>query len=223
MSLTLTQLRTAVRALTKEPYPTSPVYATDANTLLFANEGQLEVMSRTKSRVFSNAPNSTADVSSDVTVANQPLYSFNASLLDIIKIVVNRIVCYPTTYEALSSADPYFWKQAGQPNYYYIRDLAGVRKLGLWMTPSTSSWPILMIGTKRPTDLSSGSDVIDLDERLHMTVVFYVCWRTEEIRREMGMAAYFKQQYEESLLKYIASGQDTNEAVPMYGDSTPSD
>ena len=223
MALTLTQLRTTVRALTAEPYPTSPQYATDAITLLFANEGQLEVMSRTKSRIFSNAPNSLSDVSSDVTVANQPLYSFNASMLDIIKITVNRIVCYPTTYEALASADPSFWKQAGQPTYYYIRDLSGVRKLGLWMTPSASSWPILMIGTKRPTDLASGSDVIDLDERLHMTVCLYVCWKVEEIRREFGLADRFKMQYEESIQKYLNSGQDTNEPTPLFADSIPSD
>jgi hypothetical protein len=223
MSLTLTQLRTAVRALTKEPYPSSPVFATDANTLLFANEGQLEVASRSKSRTFSNAPNSTAAVSSDVTTASQPLYSYNASLLDIFKVVVNKIVCYPATFEALSGADPEFWRQTGQPTTYYIRDLAGVRKIGLWPTPGTSSWPILMIGTKRPTDLSGASDVIDLDERLHMTVVFYVCWRVEEIRREMGMAGYFKQQYEESLQKYMSSGMDTNQPIPFMADSCPSD
>ena len=223
MSLTLTNLQTVVRALTKEPYPTSPQFATDANILLFANEGQLEVMSRTKSRIFSNAPNSTSNVSSDLTVANQPLYPYNASILDLLKVGVNRSVCLPTTYESLVNMDPWFWRIAGQPTAYYVRDLAGVRQLGLFPTPGASGNPILMIGTKRPTDLSGGSDVVDLDERLHMTVAFYVCWRVMEIRREIGMASYFERRYEDSILKYMASGQDYGAPVPFLADALPSD
>lgn len=223
MSLTLTQIRSIVRTLTKEPYPSSPTFATDANTLLFANLAQLELASRTKTRIGTNVPNSTSDPS-DLTTSGQRLYSFPSNILEIIKVVVNGAECYPVTNDQLVKMGGHaWWKVGGMPNYYYIEDLSGTRKLGLWYTPTSSSWPIAIWGVKRPTDLSAGADVVDLDERLHLAVAYKTAQAIEEYRREMGNAAYFEKKYEDEILKYMASGMDTNERVPFLLSASPSD
>lgn len=222
MALTLTQLQGIVRTLTKEPYPSSPTYATDANILLYANLAQLDIASRTKSRTYSNSPNSLSDAS-ETTTANQPLYSFPSSLLEIYKVVCNRYELKPVLFDQLIASDPYFWKQTGSSEFYYIRDLSGVRKIGLWPTPGASSLPIVYWGPKRPTDLSAGGDTIDLDERLHMAVAYQISQRMEEYRREFQNADYFGRKVEEELLKYQSSGQDTNEHFAFLQAACPSD
>ena len=212
-----------MRSLTKEPYPTSPVYATDANTLLFANLAQLEIQSRTKSRIGTNIPNGITDPS-DLTVANQRLYSFPTNILEIIKVLVNGIECYPVTHDALVKMGGYkWWAIGGQPSFYYFEDLSGTRKLGLWQTPTSSTWPIAITGVKRPTDLSAGADVIDLDERLHKAVVYKVCQDIEDLRREQGLSNYFEKKCDDEILKYMSSGMDTNEKVPFLMGASPTD
>ena len=109
------------------------------------------------------------------------------------------------------------------PEFYYIEDLNGVRKIGLWQTPTSSTWPIAIWGVKKPTDLAVNADTLDLDDRLGKAVVYKVCQDVEDMRREQGLSRYFEQKCEDEIQKYMTSGMDTNEKVEFLRTARPSD
>lgn len=220
MSLTLAQITTKVRTLTQESQ--TPAFATDANMLSFANDAILDIASRVKAKVISNLPNSTADPT-DTTSDGVRLYSLPDGIMDVYLVQVMYWKC-----ELAKEDDLYrhggttWWKIKGMPRYYYFEDEDGEKKLGLWPTPG-QSFHLMIRGTKRPDLLTQTSDTPDLDERLHLAVVYKICQRMMESRREMERAAYWESQYEREISKYEHSGRDSNEATRFLEAAFPTD
>lgn len=222
MSLTLSQIQSTVRLLTQEPYPSSPIHATDANVLLLANIAQIDIASRTKSRILSNIPNSTSDTT-DVTVSGQRLYSFPTGMLEIVNVTVEGDkVWYAKHEDLLKLGGTNWWKTTGKPTHYYIEDSSGTRTIGFWPTPG-AVYNIEMFGVKLPTAMSASGSYPDLDERLHISVVYQVCAEVMRIRRENDRAREWDRKCEESIDRYMRSAMDTNEGGYFLSPPTPSD
>jgi hypothetical protein len=222
MARTLADLRTVVRFQTKEPYG-STSYATDAITLLFANEAILQIRSRIKDKLYTNVPNSISDAS-DVTVAGTRLYSYPANLMEINNILVDGDKVYlANTEDLINYFGHNWWKITGRPSRYYIEDVSGTRKVGFCLTPGTSNWVISFWGTKKSTNMTTGTDTVDLDERLFMAACHFVCQRIEEGRDSFSRAKYFEDQYERELSKFLMNATDSNEQVEFLPASVPTD
>lgn len=222
MGLTLTNIQSRVRLLTKEPYPTSPVFATDANVLALANDAQIELASRTQCKEATNIPNSISDPS-DVTVANQRLYSMPTGIGDVYKVLVDGDIMVRANFDDLAKmGGTDWWKKTGRPTHYYFEDLSGTKKIGFWPTPGSVYYFVTM-GNNIPTAMSAAGNYPDIDERLHNAVVFKVCQWVMASRREMQKADYWEKQYEGEVAKYMKSGMDSYEGKDFLSTPTPSD
>jgi hypothetical protein len=75
----------------------------------------------------------------------------------------------------------------------------------------------------KPVDMVNTTDLPDIEDFLHVSLVHYSCQRVMESRREYQKAGYWAEQFEKDLEDYESSGQDTDEAIPMFQGPRPSD
>ena len=109
-----------VKYLTKEPNPSSPIFATNARILEFSNYAQQEVASRTQCFISSNVPNSTGNPTLS-TVAGTRLYDFPSDCLELLTVKVSVWTCKRMTLDQLNMLTGYqWWQYSGPPLYYWI-------------------------------------------------------------------------------------------------------
>jgi hypothetical protein len=107
--------------------------------------------------------------------------------------------------------------------YYFERDqFKNDYMIGLFMRPTTS-WPIGMTYIPKPVDMVLTTDIPDIEDFLTPALVHYTCQRIMESRREYQKAQYWQSEYEKDLRDYESSGQDTDEAIPMFYGPRPTD
>ena len=223
MGLTLADIQAKVRLLTKEPYPSTPTFATDANVTYFANRAQLDLASQTKAKVVSNIPNNVNDPS-EQTTAGVRLYAVPSKILEIYKVWVQGYECTYRKIEDLQEIGPRWWRMQSLPTSYYFEDdpTTGTQMIGFWPTPG-SVWPIAYMGVKRPANMAASGDSPDFDDRLHDAVVYKTCQRVMEMRREFDKSQYWEAQATREIEKYKLSGQQTNEPSYLLGSAGTSD
>lgn len=205
-----------VRTLTKEPNPSSPVFATNALVMQYANIAQNEIAMRTKANVSSNVPNSTADPS-DVTVAGQRLYAFPSDCLELLKVQVSVWVCKRISIDDyVTATGVQAWQMTGNPWAYWIEKKT-TNSYGLFYTPQ-AIYPIALWYIRKPTAMATGSDSPDLPRFLDMAIVYWVCEKVMEARREMGYkSGYWQRKYEEEIIRYNTTADQSMEPIQFLG------
>ena len=205
-----------VKYLTKEPNPSSPIFATNARILEFSNYAQQEVASRTQCFISSNVPNSTGNPTLS-TVAGTRLYDFPSDCLELLTVKVSVWTCKRMTLDQLNMLTGYqWWQYSGPPLYYWI-EKKNTNSFGLWWTPQ-AVYPIALWYVRKPTAMVNGSDTPDVDRRLDMAVVYYTCEKVMEGRREMNFkSGYWMQKYEQEIEKYNVTADQSLEPVAFLG------
>src|SRR6185369_15202921 len=214
--MTLTELQSMVRYLTKEPNPSAPVFATDARVKQFANLAQQEIAMRTKANISSNVPNSVSNPSLS-TVAGQRLYDFPSDCLELLKVQVSVWVCKRMSVdEYVQATGVQAWQMTGNPYAYWI-EKKSTASFGLFFTPQ-AVYPIALWYVRKPTDLSNGSDTPDLPPLLNNAIVYWVCEKVMEGRREMNFkSGYWMKQYEAEIAKYNLNADQSMEKMNFLG------
>lgn len=213
----LAAIQSMVRYLTKEPNPSAPVYATNARVLEFANLGQLEIQSRTKCYTSSNVPNSTGQPSLN-TVAGQRIYEFPTDCLELLGVKVSVWNLERKTIDWFNQYMGFqWWTFTGVPMYYWI-EKKSTNSFGIFYTPQ-AIYPIALFYVRKPTEMVNSTDEPDLDERLHMAVVYYVCEKVMEARREMNYkSGYWKNLYEAEIQKWNTTADQSAQPTEFLGE-----
>jgi hypothetical protein len=214
MSLTFADICDLVIKYTKEPSSTTPVYATDATLLSLANLAQNKIALRTKCIVASNVPNSVSDPSTTTTDGTR-LYSRPSDFLEAVKVQVDGQELKPISISGLFKKGGYnFWQQKGVPEFYYFES----GKLGLWYTPS-GSWAIGLWYVKRPIAMTGDASTPDVEENLHLAIVYWCCSEVMRMRREFALAKQWESSFIREVDEFMANSVDTHEGYGVLQDA----
>jgi hypothetical protein len=157
------------------------------------------------------------------TVPNVRLYPLPHDFLQMEGMSINNYAMTPARFGDFNKNVMWHRLPGWSLKYYYERDqFSNSYLLGLFMRP-TNSWPIGMTYIPKPVDMVATTDLPDIEDFLHVSLVHYSCQRVMESRREYEKAQYWAGQFEKDLQDYESSGQDTDEAIPMYSGPRPSD
>ncbi len=218
--MTGSEVAAQVRFLTKDVYPSTGAFATDANVLTFINHAQNEIASRTKFDISTNVPNDGTNPVT-VTVASQRLYSFPTDALELVWVRVGTETLKFLDHRTVDKNSSIgFWKDSGPCVAYYIENLSGVKKYGIYPVPSAGQ-VIALAYVRKPTALSAIGGSLDVDARLQMAVVYFCCEKTCEGRlKYQEYASYFKALYEDQIRLFNDNANSSLESIPFLG-STP--
>ncbi len=157
------------------------------------------------------------------TVPNIRLYPLPHDFLQMEGMSINNYAMSPGRFGDFNKNVMWHRLPGWSVKYYYERDPFSKNYLiGLFMRPTTA-WPIGMTYIPKPVDMVNATDIPDIEDFLHPALVHYTCQRIMESRREYQKAAYWKGEFNTDLIDYESSGQDTDEAIPMYSGPRPTD
>lgn len=170
----------------------SGVQLEDADLIRWINDAQDVIVAKTKV---------TKAKSSIAATANQASYTFpseNIHQIESIHYDSNRIpnMSFPEAEEYIFSADP---EQVafGNPVLWY--EWAGT--FTFWPAPDATK-NIDLYYTKRPTRVTTGTDLLSLPDKYYQDVVRYVLQQAYEMDEDLGSAQAKGQQFEASMNEF---------------------
>jgi hypothetical protein len=157
------------------------------------------------------------------TLPNVRLYPLPHDFLQMEGMSINNYAMTPARFGDFNHNVMWHRLPGWSLKYYFERDqFKNDYMIGLFMRPTTS-WPIGMTYIPKPVDMVLTTDIPDIEDFLTPALVHYTCQRIMESRREYQKAQYWQSEYEKDLRDYESSGQDTDEAIPMFYGPRPTD
>lgn len=195
-SSTLSELRTEIRLLIKDPSATRQRY-TNSQINTFINEAQRDVVNNT----WCISKNTSITLVSGTTY-----YSLPTDLIAIQR-VTREYRNLPET--ALIKLDSDFtngaWANSGGTPTNYFQDSSQTDKIGFypWPNGSSSTGTVRLIYYTQASDLSSDSDepFLGLDRFVpyHDLLIYFVAYRVYLLEGEIEKASSYRQEYESRL------------------------
>lgn len=213
----LSEVEDQVRFLTKEPFPNAPQFATNTRVTYYANKACEKLASLTKCYLSTNVPNSSSGNPSLSTVAGQYKYLVPTDCLEIVEMKISVWRIQRKTIDWINRQTGYQWWQiSGQPStYFMLKD--DTTNFAVWPTPQ-SIYPISLWYLRRPTTLVNSTDVVDLDSRLDLALLYFICEQVMAARREQGFrAGYWMNLFYKEVQEYNNTADQSMAPTEAFG------